>query len=545
MNKRLLTSGIVCTLAGAVWAAKPGYFILGTGGSDYNTLTYNKMNFDGSNSVAITPGTFGGGNGNSYGMVGGASYEVMNAALNQGEILYATNLSGSDYNTAGDWRLWTMGRAGSNRKQITFDHSYSADGYSEPSTFQDNLGAAISPDGTKVAYLENCPYWTGTYYALQTNLFVVTLNAPGTTQMFTNDNPGIPAAASTYSALAWAPDSNQIVVTGQDFYDATYNPSGDSHYIGEAIINLSGGTNTVIHQHYNNVSGPATSVAWSLDGNTIAFLDEAGIQYMDPSGGVSAAFPSITYQTSSGFQFDNTNHLWVMYYGSGLYQYDLSGNLTNTFDPTGLNTDWGFCIADGPAVAAAASITASKTTETLGVSAGSGGAISFVVKGVDGSNLSSVITGFNGIQGTWGGTFLNAALDGYGNFTAAYSNPGYTQIEVTNGSATSAPINVYTGYAKVYYKAGSGAQIQGEQSWWLKRWNTGNALEGSENVTLTIGGVTPTTQGSLESLAAGQTQNFQVYVPLGTFPSGSTQTVSWTETWPGGSATGSFNVTAP
>jgi|GEM_PF-6509904 len=541
MNKRVIIS-LLAGLAGAVcYGQNPGYLIVGQGGSDYNTEYYQKMNWDGSNAVAMTPPTLGGA---PYGMVGVNSYAILNEAKNAGTMLYATTYDPSNINQAGNWHLWTMNSWGAVRTQLTFDHTYPAEGTWTADVFQDTQGA-ISPDGTKVAYLEQYPYWTGNSYALQSNLFVMSLKGAFATKMFSDDNPVTPGtAASTYSALAWGPDSNSIVVTGQDLYDPVINNVGTSHYIGEAIVNVSTGITTVIHQHYNGAAGSINSIAWSPDGTKIAFWDENGMQYMTTAGNVTSTFAVPNYQTTNGMWFDKSNNLWAMFYGVGINEYSSAGVLQSTMSGSGINTDWGFSIADGPAIKTPGSIVTAYSPLVIPPS-GTEVNQRFLLEATDGSPLSVIVTGYTPLSGDWNGTLLNANFDGYGDTQADPANPGYSIIQYTASNISSSPVSVYSGRVLINFKPEYGVNTANGQSFYMDRYNYGNAPEHTSTVTVTVGGKTGTQTPAPGNLASFQSDVFQVYYPAGTFPHGSTQTVNWTETWDGGSNSGSFTMTAP
>lgn len=527
-------------------ASGPGYLIIGYGGNDYNVTTYNKANYDLSNPVSIFPWLPA----NSQTITYGGAYKVLGAADNEGQICYASTEVAGSPTGHGNWHIWVMDRDGGNKRQLTFDHTYAGTGFNDPSTFQDTEGA-ISPDGTKVAYIENYPVLIQGNYNLESVAWVITLDGSAAPQLLPPAlGPG--GQIAWYDALAWAPDSKRLVITGQNLYDPIDNPNNaNSHWVGQAIVDVTTGASTTIHQHYNNNAGQIPDVAWSRDGNSIAFWDELGVQIERPDGTVTEVISSTESPSEDAFQFDPAGNFWMMSYRTGgLYEFDSSGNqLQFLSSQRGISTAWSFAIVDGPALNPATNVVVS--TNYLSWSASGGkGTIGFKVTDANGKVLSRIVSGLNVLGSSWGsgGSYAqNFTMDGYGDVSTV--QPGWSNVQFTNGSAVSSAVNVYVGHPNITYSANSSYSLYGDQWFVINRTNRGDAPENyyynSPNITVTINGKPTTIYSGYYFLTAGQASQLVVYVPTGTFAPGTPVLVSVKESYPGGSTSASFRMVAP
>lgn len=193
---------------------------------------------------------------------------------NNGLIVFSSNRPAADGSL--DFEIYSMHPDGTDVRQLTNNtvippSSESGSGQGESGSVEagrgqatavDDTQPAVSPDGTKIAFVSNRPAADGS-----TDSEIYVMNIDGTdVRQVTNDRPGS-GSGNDYEP-AWSPDGTQIVYR-----------HGDGRMADLNIVDVATGHESRVVTAYTNGPGAYDGQpSWSPDGNEIAFRKGMGKQ---------------------------------------------------------------------------------------------------------------------------------------------------------------------------------------------------------------------------------------------------------------------------
>jgi Viral BACON domain/WD40-like Beta Propeller Repeat len=264
----------IAWLAGPAKAQLPGRFMFGP-----DNIQIKQCNIDGSNCFNVV----------QYGQVNtGNPPEATQPSIASNGTIAFDAVIGLDSNCVVASQgicpphVFLMDPDGTNIRQITFNPNPS-------SNFSGDRGAAISPDGTMVAFVASRNAASdGTYPRA---VYVVNADGSGLRQVTPFSYDGNGAAHGSMQSVAWSSDSKNLAFKGSIIGTVCGTYGGlpiESEIVG--TINVNGTGQTYRACFSVNEAGSAWGIDWSPDGTLIAYahnsinFGEPAIGFIDLSG---------------------------------------------------------------------------------------------------------------------------------------------------------------------------------------------------------------------------------------------------------------------